>query len=320
MEEALETAMEKASVACARGPNTGSWLTAAIGRFCRRSMLLSAVVVLAACSPTSGDPPSSDSTPDTTQEPTSTDVGSEEGEERVREYEAAVGSAIQALRSEPGFTGDQQSYVGDYLASSVWFTVSDEGTVVVQSVDTSVAESAWWLTDDSPRCVGQNVDHTAWVQYDGDLFEVRTDNTSNGSWSRVEDGRGPITFAIGLLAGEMRGYWPPTDVESVESDRSPDEGTTWTVRSSAEGRRILQQWTVGVEGGLESWSWELLEPELRADSSDSPITSSQIEYSPVPDPSPIEVPDVGTAFEPEEFDMPDGLPLSPADGDERADC
>lgn len=233
----------------------------------------------------------------------------------VEELDAAVTSAIAALRDAPGVQGVEVGYIDEYLSQAAWFDSRPNGDVaVVQRVDVDVAQTAWWLNPtDGPPAVGRTI-ATAVRILAGDAFyqaALLNGEPENG-WSvagRDAAPRGPLATGLLLLAGEDRMFGFSTDDGEVTREEAIDGGTIWTLTTPDRDGHAVQRWHIRPGGELAFWSSELVGVTRPFDPYANPATSGRIDFTLLADPDPISAPDAEIDPDPSDFDLPEDFPL-----------
>ncbi len=230
----------------------------------------------------------------------------------AEELEAAVTAAVDALAASDGVRGTHLYSIEHYLASATWFDWRPNGDqVVVERQDIDV--SAPWWTDPSgqPLTVGERVATTISVVAAGSYHVAREE----GWLAPLEVPRGPLTYAIGILSGEIPaigGLAPNADVV-VSRHELQDGGETWVLEIDLDGETATADWRIDAEGRLVSYAIRgdgvAMEPGI-----DLGTVSNRavIEFTPLDEPQPIPQPDLDAAPDPSAFGLPDEFPLSEA--------
>jgi hypothetical protein len=230
------------------------------------------------------------------------------------ELEAAVSSAIAALRRAPGLEGVQQAFIGDHLAAAVWFRSRADGeVVVVQSVDVDVHDSGWWLVDDEPPAAGRRFTTTAWIVVDDVLYEATADNGQPDQPWAISDRQPPVRLALGLALLDVGTDMVGTPGEGWEATRH-DLGAgqeLWMVTGPHQDGRFEQRWEI-TDGKLTAWEFELVDVSRQPLQTGSDVlTSGSIEYRALADPDSIAAPQPGDDLNLDGFDLPAGFPTGP---------
>jgi hypothetical protein len=232
----------------------------------------------------------------------------------LEELEAALESAADALADSPGVEGRQESYIDDQLSSAVWFDWRQNGdVVVVQRIDRDVTESGWWLDPgQAPPAVGRNVETSIRAFVGDDFYEATLSNGEPvGGWSVGDRGDAPgggdAPLALGVAILTRDDFIGLPDEGEVTRTDASGGGAVWTLTASEDGSPAVQRWRIGPDGTLRGWSWRRLEAPSALDA--NPVTSTEIDFTPLHDPEPIGQPDAEASPSTEGFGIPDDFPL-----------
>jgi hypothetical protein len=278
---------------------TGQWVTVASGVAAFVGVLLIGALVL---STVDRSPARPDELPST--------VGAA-SPAMLDQFHAAVRPPVEALLDAPGFEAVQTSFIGDYLASSVWLESSREGDfVAVQSTDVNVTETAWWLLGDEPPSGNPRISTLVTVRI-GDTVYVAP-NPGTSGWDadlRPDYPRGTTAIEIALLSDSYEALLLP-DTSDVTRQDLVGGGKVWAVTVPGDEGTYILRWFIDAGGELTVHTNELfdgrgsLAPETRG-----PIDRSVIRFTPVVAPAPIVAPDVDAPLDLSEFELPDDFPL-----------
>lgn len=232
----------------------------------------------------------------------------------LHELELAVTSSVESLARSAAVEGLQESYIDGHLGSAVWFDWRPNGeAVVIQSVDTDVTDSGWWVDPgQGPTDVGSGVVTTIWV-LTGETFSEATlvDGDPKGVWTArglEEAPPGPLALGVALL--EEDAPFGLAGIEDGEVSRSANsEGdNTWTLITPHLDGSMIQRWRIAASGDLQSWSFRLVNVDVE-DRIYNPITSGQITFTSTLEPAAIPTPDPGAKPHVNDFDLPSDFPL-----------
>jgi hypothetical protein len=232
------------------------------------------------------------------------------------ELEAEVASAIEKLASSDGVHGLHTLEIGGYLASATWFDWRPNGDQVVitrQDIDVS---APWW-TDPAgePLTVGERVETLIQVLVD-DNYTFARDET----WISTTDGpRGPLTWGVGLLQGDVPvilGLNRGLDI-TVARQEIPDGGVRW-VLEAVDGSGSME-WTIASDGSLSTFGSDGFDVPIGSDFGfdiRNVSTRSRIAFTAVQEPDPILSSDLEDVADPDAFGLPSDFPLGPGAQDE----
>lgn len=227
------------------------------------------------------------------------------------QFHAAVRPPVEALLDAPGFEAVQTSFIGDYLASSVWLESSREGDfVALQNTDVNVTETAWWLLGDEPTSDNRRISTLVTVRI-GDTVYVAPNPRTSG-WDvdlRPDYPRGTIEIERALLSDTYAALLLPQTSDVARQDLVGG-GEVWAVTvPGGEGTYILR-WFIDAGGELEVYTGELVDARgSLAPDNRVPIDRSVIWFTPVVEPAPIVAPDIDAPLDLSEFEPPDDFPL-----------
>lgn len=228
----------------------------------------------------------------------------------VEELRAALASGFEVLEAAEGIEGLHEAYIQNHLSARVWFTSRPDGdTAVVQQADIDVRDSAWWLTSASPPAEGERIATDAWVVVDGVAYEAGASQGGDGTWRRSDPiPSGPLAFGLVFLdptqGEQFREMLVPSDADAeVTRQRTVEGGEIWIVTYGDEGR---SRFYLNPDGHLASWSWLDLGPiEIVG----PPVDSGSVTYTPLGDPPPITVPNLGSPFDSGDLGVPEDFPI-----------
>jgi len=232
----------------------------------------------------------------------------------VEELRAAVTDATEQIAEAPGVQGMHTAWIEQYVASATWFDWRPNGDqVVVASSDIDV-QAPWWTDPDGePLSFGERI-RTDMYLIVGDSW-VRAED---GSWLTHGDGeeapRGPLTYGIGMLTGQIPAV-PPTDgiAQAIATRRDlGDGGQLWVLEGSEGEGTWRAEWHIGPDGLLMSYASEGVDVTMFP--SEAFGTGSQrftLEFTPIDDPEPIPTLDRDTVWTPADFGLPEDFPLKP---------
>lgn len=232
------------------------------------------------------------------------------------ELEAAVTTATERL-AEGAVQGRQTFHIEGYLASAAWFDWRPSGDhVVIVREDIDVSAPWWADPDGEPLTVGERVDTRIAVVVDGAMYR-----SENGAWVIEDPPRGPLTWGIGMLSGEIPATGAPepdADVQITRRDLD-DGGELWTLELVEDDDSVSAEWLIGTDGVLDAYTAN--GPQLTIGGVDVRLTPDQgrptggarsvFEFTPVDDPQPIAVPDPDGAPDPADLGLPADFPLAP---------
>lgn len=224
------------------------------------------------------------------------------------ELERAIQSGLESLEHSVALEGVEESHIGPYLASRVWFSIRSNGdTIVIQQVDVDVRDTAWWLTAAEPPRVGERIATTARVLVDGVMYEAVEAPDGSEPWSPIDAPRGPLALGLAFVAGDgdLSDLWLAPAGE-VTRQATADRGTIWTLTATTDVGRALQRFYIHADGYLASSSVQRLDGGADPAREDIPFDSATLTYTPLRDPEPIAAPQIGTRLDLAVFDLPDG--------------
>jgi hypothetical protein len=227
------------------------------------------------------------------------------------QFYAAVRPPVEALLDAPGFEAVQTSFIGDYLASSVWLASSREGDFfALQNTDVNVTETAWWLLGDEPPSDDPRISTLVTVRI-GDTVYIAPDPRTSG-WNvdfRPDSPRGTTAIERALLSDIYEALLLPETSDATRQDLVGG-GEVWAVTVPGDEGTSILRWFIDAGGKLAVYTGELVDargslaPENRI-----PIDSWVIWFTAVEDPAPIIAPDVDAPLDLSEFELPDDFPL-----------
>lgn len=226
-------------------------------------------------------------------------------------FDAAVRPPVEALLGAPGFEAVQTSFIGDYLASSVWLESLPNGDfVAVQKTDVNVTETAWWLLGDEPPADNPRISTSVTVRI-GDTVYSAPDPATSG-WDadiRPDYPRGTLAIERALLLDTYEELGLPQTSHVTRQDLVGG-GEVWAVTAPGDEGGYILRWFIDAGGEVEVHTGELVDARgSRAPENTQPIDSWVIRFSPVEDPAPIVAPAVDAPLDLSEFELPDDFPL-----------
>jgi hypothetical protein len=226
-------------------------------------------------------------------------------------FYAAVRPPVETLLEAPGFKAVQTSFIGDYLARSVWLESLRNGDfVAVQKTDVNVTETAWWLLGDEPPADNPRISTTVTVRI-GDTVYTAPDPRTSG-WNadvRLDYPKGTLAIERALLSETYEELLLPQSSNVTRQDLVGG-GEVWEVSVPGNDGAYILRWFIDGGGKLEVHKGELIEARgSQAPENILPIDSSVIRFTSVEDPAPIIAPDVDAPLDLSEFELPDDFPL-----------
>jgi hypothetical protein len=230
----------------------------------------------------------------------------------VEELRAVVTGATERLAESAGVQGVQTGWIEEYLASATWFDWRPNGDQVVVTRSDIDVQAPWWADPEGePLSIGERIQTEMDVIVDGSWYW-----TEAGSWGLPDDRtppRGPLTYGIGLLTGEIPALPPTVDAAETDATRRnlDDGGQVWVLEGSEEGGTWVSEWHIGPDGALVSWAFEGVGVTMYP-SEDFGTASRRfvIEFTSIDEPDPIEAPESPTP-DPAEYGLPADFPLEP---------
>lgn len=236
------------------------------------------------------------------------------------ELEAAVTAATERL-AEGAVEGRQTFHIEEYLASATWFDWRPGGDHVVITREDIDVSAPWWADPDGePLTVGERIDTRISVVVGGALYR-----SEGGAWVVEDPPRGPLTWGVGMLSGEIPAVGatePDAEVRVTRRDLE-DGGELWTLELSEDGDTLTGEWLIGADGVLDSYT--VNGPQLTIAGTDVALTPYQgqptggarsvFEFTPVENPEPIEPPDTESEPDAADVGLPADFPLGPGAGD-----
>jgi hypothetical protein len=229
------------------------------------------------------------------------------------ELRAAVESGLEVLRESPSVEGISTSSVLGELGGATWFAWRPNGDqIVISRTDRDVSETAWWLDPASgPPARGENVTQMIFMLVGDEYFLAE-----GGTWvvQPREEAPPTLSIATGMLDGDeliVEGMTSVPPGGDISVTRNPDGGATWTLTALYRDGTSTSRWEFGPDGGLASWSTELLDVTPMPEDTQF-MTLGQMEFTPLSDAVPIDAPDPEAPPDPDALGLPADFPLEEA--------
>lgn len=230
-------------------------------------------------------------------------------EATVEELSSALASGFDALEAADGMEGVQEAYIQGHLSAKVWFSTRPGGdTAVVQQADIDVRDTAWWNMSTAPPAEGERIVTTVWVVVDDVAYQAGPPGGDDGSW-RIADNppSGPLAFGLMYFDpeyGDQLREQLAHPYAELTRQATTKGGAIWTTTYDGGGQ---SRFYIHPDGHLASWEWQDLTPMAR---DSGPVDSGSITYTPLNDPPPITVPEVGSTLALTDLNVPEDFPIS----------
>jgi hypothetical protein len=229
------------------------------------------------------------------------------------ELEAAVTAATERLAAG-AVAGRHTSHIEQYLSSVTWFDWRPNGDHVVITREDIDVTAPWWADPEGePLTVGERIDTRISVVVGSALYR-----SEDGEWVVEDAPRGPLTWGVGMLSGQLRAVSRASSNDDIRVTRRDldDGGEVWTL--AHDGALSSVEWRIGSDGVLDSYAVDGAEITIEGvdvtvapdDGLPTATTRSVIEFTPVEDAQPILAPDIDGVPDPADFGLPADFPLA----------
>lgn len=213
-------------------------------------------------------------------------AGGELREASVAELEEGLGEASRILLASPGFEAAELDAAGQVLRS-VWMRASGPNRFVTVEFK-SPPES-------------REVEVNAVVRSEDTWLRAEWEDGGPSAWEVFTPEREALPLAVDLEAmAEGAGLAEPGEVE-VTLQTTREGGQVWTRVAGT----LIERWGVHADG---HFSWYRMQRPRSDD--ESPIHTIELSIVVLSEPPSVAVPSAGTEALLEDFDVPEGFPLS----------